>query len=753
LKLGPLNLAALPTLTELPGLSSLPALKLPRLPLAAFRRRLLVRGVFVLLVLALLALALSLLAEEKQRSRLRYEEGFRQRLAALAAQLRHPTGQLALLNARPVEAGPQPPGGPGATQVPPLSSPALSPLLLPFSALDFDDPFKAQQAVEMSGCALRWANGAQLCAAVGQSQYAGGFVYLVAQLTLPPAVARERGALQLAAVNRARIRVALRGSEQLWTAPFEAAADAPVLNASGGLRGRLSGFVMSAEDQAAEILPVLARPDRDFRAWLWQGSECADPTAVLPACARRTLLSARVPVMAWREALFSKSAPVWPPPDLDQVNLRLQWLAPGGELLFDSAAPGATAPLALSDLQRQLLPGEQLRIDRGPVSAAGPWLSLRGGEVEEPASPWLTRLILRLPAVREATTSGNEQLLAGEILVLPSGPYRLQLTGDLRSVDRGLGVTATRLSGFFGAMLALIALAWLFIELSLLRRMVSLTRRAAALSYNMQDPLVDRRLGELEVADLRGKDELGILAGTLSDLLQRVKDGARREHLRAEQERDQWHAVGHEIMSPLQSLMVLHADPDDASHRYVQRMQQAVRVLYGTASPSEAIASAALQLGLLDLGSFVQQVAQNAAYAGIEQVQHEPSEAGAGSVLVRADEYPLEDVVTHVLRNADRHREPGTVIRLSLHCDGAMAELGVHNTGPAIAPELMQRIFEYGVSTQEDSVAGTPGTSGARRGQGLFVARTYMAKMGGTISAHNVEGGVSFLLRLPLRPV
>ena len=34
------------------------------------------------------------------------------------------------------------------------------------------------------------------------------------------------------------------------------------------------------------------------------------------------------------------------------------------------------------------------------------------------------------------------------------------------------------------------------------------------------------------------------------------------------------------------------------------------------------------------------------------------------------------------------------------------------------------------------------------RGQGLFVARTYMAKMGGTISARNVEGGVSFLLTL-----
>ena len=39
-----------------------------------------------------------------------------------------------------------------------------------------------------------------------------------------------------------------------------------------------------------------------------------------------------------------------------------------------------------------------------------------------------------------------------------------------------------------------------------------------------------------------------------------------------------WHAVGHEIMSPLQSLLVLHGHADDPSYRYINRMQQAVRV-------------------------------------------------------------------------------------------------------------------------------------------------------------------------------
>ena len=36
-----------------------------------------------------------------------------------------------------------------------------------------------------------------------------------------------------------------------------------------------------------------------------------------------------------------------------------------------------------------------------------------------------------------------------------------------------------------------------------------------------------------------------------------------------------------------------------------------------------------------------------------------------------------------------------------------------------------------------------------QRGQGLFVAKTYMAKMGGTVTAENVAGGVRIVLTLP----
>ena len=110
---------------------------------------------------------------------------------------------------------------------------------------------------------------------------------------------------------------------------------------------------------------------------------------------------------------------------------------------------------------------------------------------------------------------------------------------------------------------------------------------------------------------------------------------------------------------------------------------------------------------------------------------------------VRADEFPLEDVLTHLLRNADRHRTPGTPITMALLHDTGTATVRVHNQGNPIEPALMQRIFDYGVSGNDGAAES------GQRGQGLFVARTYMGKMGGTIEARNEDDGVTMVLTLP----
>ena len=89
--------------------------------------------------------------------------------------------------------------------------------------------------------------------------------------------------------------------------------------------------------------------------------------------------------------------------------------------------------------------------------------------------------------------------------------------------------------------------------------------------------------------------------------------------------------------------------------------------------------------------------------------------------------------------------ETGSPIRIELDDSASDARVHIHNDGPAIPPELIDAIFEYGVSDAAEDVAS------GQRGQGLFVAKTYMAKMGGTIVAENsaTNTGVRCTLSLP----
>ncbi|MGY0193506.1 ATP-binding protein [Leptothrix sp. BB-4] len=694
----------------------LPTLNLPRLPAAAFLRRTLLRLVFVALLVGSAALVLQLLTDEKLRLQRAYEAGFRGQLDVVAERLRHPSGELVLLNLdRPSD-----------------DDRGSVPLRLPLGAIDFDDEAKAERAVEMVGCTLRLADGTEWCPGVGRRASAGAFVYAVLRLPMGLAQGRLRGQTDLDGVHRLQIVLQDGATTQRWLAPLE-------LIEPG--RGQFAAFPTDADQ--VDRLDRLARPDRDFRGWLWQDRSCAHVAASdaradvradvraddRPDCLRRTLVSLRIPVDGWRDA--ARTSAGWPPANLPAVRLQLRVRGPeaGAAPLFDStgaAAPGPTLAALASSLQRD----ETLTVLRGDQVLA----SVHGDATRDAgatAIPWLQSLVRRLPGVR----------LEGPLLAqaqLPGG-LSLRLQGDLQRVDSQLAETASRYSVYFGALAAAIALAWLIVEVGLLRRMALLTRRANALSVELQRQ--PEQLPPLDVAELRGRDELGILAGTLDDLLARAREHLRREQLRAHQEREQWQAVGHEIMSPLQSLLALHPhggdNGGDTSRRYLERMQAALQLLYGQASVGEAVAQASAERDRFDLAAFLREVATNAPHAGIDQVVAHHCEERCDVV---ADALKLEDALTHLLTNAQRYRTPGSPITLTLHAQRDWAQVDVCNDGPTIPDDRLPTLFELGTSDR---------TQPGQRGQGLFVARGYLAKMGGSITVRNEPAGVCFSVRLP----
>lgn len=682
--------------------------------LASFRLRILFRGAFLLLAAAVLAMAVAVLQEEKQRSYDNYRAGFGKTKEHIVARLRHPSGQLALLNPRWNA----------------LAATAGRPLVLPYATLDFDDQNKVRSAVETAGCLVPYADGNRLCVAIGHNPWAGGFIYAAGTFIDAPLTGHRIGDEYLDGAHRLRVTVDLRDRQYRWLAPFE-----PLPMPAGdqeGLRGRFTGYVeQNGRDYTG------ARPVREFRGWVWQDSQCSDAgetAETAPNCRRAAFYSLRLPVDALRDALFRREKPVWPPPDLDAFRVRIEVLPPGdGPALFDNRRDPAIPGFALDELGELLLPGESLTIERTLGAETREIAHLAGHEQADiRPSPFLTRLIRILPV---ASLEAPVVELSDDIDT-PLGAYRLHLHGDARSVNKTLSAVATRVSWFVGAMLGAIGLAWLVIEIGIIGRIARLTRRTRGLAQTVH---AEAGLERYQLADLRGTDELGLLAAGLDQLLRRVREDAERERIRAGQEKDLWHAVGHEIMSPLQSLLALHGNPDDPSHRYISRMQQAVRILYGSASPSEAFQSSNLSPQTLDIAAFLHQIADNAADLGIAAVQ---CPAGRAPVPVRADEYPLEDVFSHLLKNADRYRIPGSPIVLDLETAPASVAITVSNRGPRIPAELIERVFEYGVSDQPD--AGAHGN----RGQGLFVVKTYLAKMGGTVAVRNLDDGVRFTLTL-----
>lgn len=94
----------------------------------------------------------------------------------------------------------------------------------------------------------------------------------------------------------------------------------------------------------------------------------------------------------------------------------------------------------------------------------------------------------------------------------------------------------------------------------------------------------------------------------------------------------------------------------------------------------------------------------------------------------------LATIVGNLVDNA--FEAPSRTITIALADDGETARLEVRDDGPGLAPEVLERAFEAGVSTKGD------------RGLGLALVQREVAKLGGTVTARN-DGGAVFTVQLP----
>jgi signal transduction histidine kinase len=122
----------------------------------------------------------------------------------------------------------------------------------------------------------------------------------------------------------------------------------------------------------------------------------------------------------------------------------------------------------------------------------------------------------------------------------------------------------------------------------------------------------------------------------------------------------------------------------------------------------------------------------------------------SGKLPARGDASRTDQSLAALLDNALRFTPPGGTITVEGRTTSKQVEATVTDTGPGIAPESLDLIFERFYRADTHSAARSRGPSGGGTGLGLAIARDLVRAQGGELSAENVEGGgARFTLSLP----
>jgi signal transduction histidine kinase len=134
----------------------------------------------------------------------------------------------------------------------------------------------------------------------------------------------------------------------------------------------------------------------------------------------------------------------------------------------------------------------------------------------------------------------------------------------------------------------------------------------------------------------------------------------------------------------------------------------------------------------------VERIAELAESQSVEIVQEVPEE-----LHISVDRLRIHRVLVNLLVNALEAMPVGGSIRISTVSEPGAVLIHIRDTGPGLAPEICERLFE------PYATVGKPGGIGL----GLAFSRQAVIEHGGTIWAEACLRGACFVIRLPAIPV
>ena len=253
-------------------------------------------------------------------------------------------------------------------------------------------------------------------------------------------------------------------------------------------------------------------------------------------------------------------------------------------------------------------------------------------------------------------------------------------------------------------------------------------RTITATARDISASNLHRRLGRTG----RG-DEFTELAGTLDDLFERLEAAFEAQrHFVAN--------ASHELRTPLTAertlLQVALADPDAGC----ESLRAACREVLALGAAQERLLDA-----LLTLASGEQAIASHervdlAELAGRVIATRSPGgvtlDASLAAAPATGDARLLESLVANLIDNGLRHNVPGGFVEVGTSTDAGHARITVRNTGPVIAPDEVERLFQPFQRLGAQRLRHDGG-----HGLGLAIVRAIARSHGARIDAQARPGG------------
>ena len=217
--------------------------------------------------------------------------------------------------------------------------------------------------------------------------------------------------------------------------------------------------------------------------------------------------------------------------------------------------------------------------------------------------------------------------------------------------------------------------------------------------------------------------------------------------------------VSHELRTPLALILgpaersLASLPPGHASRHDLEVILRNARVLLRHVNDlldTSKIEAARLDLSYaeLDLSYLVRTVANGFETLAVDRRVRFVVVAPTGEVTAQVDPGRVQQVLLNLLSNAFKFTPPaGTVrIELSVLADDDVIHLEVADSGPGIAPDQRDEVFERFLQIDGSNSRRIRGT-----GLGLHIARELVLLHGGTIGVGDApEGGALFAVELPL---